>query len=286
MEPEKSSGAGPIMTKTLLIVSGSGEAAEVARRVREMGHTVVVSDADPQAPAFAFADSCLIADVHGAQETAAAAERYNRKIRKIDGVLCVADAPLTAATVADRLRLPGLPLHVAELAADRLMIRRSFGSAGVAAPWHAPVSTPQELQRIVIAKGRGLVLKPVDNRGPDGVQQLAQTEDLNAAFLAARAHSADERVMVEQEPEGTRSSVASLMLGGICHMAGTPDKQVADPVGRAAAALGISDGLMVSEIVMHQGAVQVTDISARLAGPFLDAAIALALGETPHNPRP
>ena len=44
-------------------------------------------------------------------ETAAAAERYNRKIRKIDGVICVAaDAPVTAATVAQRLRLPGLPV--------------------------------------------------------------------------------------------------------------------------------------------------------------------------------
>ena len=47
---------------------------------------VVVSDRDPNAPGFAFADSCLIADVYGAGETAAAAERYNRKIRKIDGV--------------------------------------------------------------------------------------------------------------------------------------------------------------------------------------------------------
>src|ERR1700733_13506659 len=146
------------MSKTLLIVSGGSEAAGIARRVREMGHTVVVSDADPEAPAFAFADSCLIADVHGAVETAAAAERYNRKIRKIDGVLCVADAALTAATVAGRLRLPGLPLHVAELVQDRTAIARCFQSAGVKAPWQAEVSTPQELQRILIAKGRDLVL--------------------------------------------------------------------------------------------------------------------------------
>ena len=32
-----------------------------------MGHTVVVSDRDPEAPGFAFADSCLIADVYGAE---------------------------------------------------------------------------------------------------------------------------------------------------------------------------------------------------------------------------
>src|SRR5471030_1525485 len=98
------------MAKTLLIISGSDEAAGIARRVRDMGHTVVVSDSDPQAPAFAFADSCLIANAHGAVETAAAAERYSRKIRKIDGVLCLADYALAAATVTDRLRLPGLPL--------------------------------------------------------------------------------------------------------------------------------------------------------------------------------
>ena len=62
--------------KTLLIISGGIEAADAARRAKEMGHTVVVSDRDPQAPGFAFADSCLIADVYGPVETAAAAERF------------------------------------------------------------------------------------------------------------------------------------------------------------------------------------------------------------------
>jgi len=51
------------MTKTLLIISGGVEAADAARRAREMGYYVVVSDRDPEAPGFAHADSCLIADV-------------------------------------------------------------------------------------------------------------------------------------------------------------------------------------------------------------------------------
>ena len=50
----------------LLIISGGIEAADAAKRAKEMGHTVVVSDRDPEAPGFAFADSCLIADVYGA----------------------------------------------------------------------------------------------------------------------------------------------------------------------------------------------------------------------------
>ncbi len=113
--------------KTLLIISGGIEAADAAKRAREMGHTVVVSDRDPEAPGFAFADSCLIADVYGPSETAAAAERYNRKIRRIDGVICIAaDAPVTIATVAQRLRLPGISLASAELASDKLAMKRRF----------------------------------------------------------------------------------------------------------------------------------------------------------------
>ena len=266
------------MTKTLLIISGGEASAEVARRAKENGYAVVVSDSDPQAPAFAFADSCLIADVHGASETAAAAERYNRKIRKIDGVVCTADAALTAATVADRLRLPGPPLHVAELISDRLMIGRCFASAGIAAPWHAEVFTPQDLQRAMIAKGRDLAVKPVENRGPDGVLALAGVEDFNAAFQRARFHSPSERVMVQQELEGPRLHIAALVLNGACHVAGIAEKTVADTVSRAASALGITDGPVACEIVMHQGVPHMAEISTRLGG-FFDAATLLALGE-------
>ena len=56
--------------KTLLIVSGGIEAADAAKRAKEMGLNVVVSDRDPEAPGFAFADSCIIADVYGAERNA------------------------------------------------------------------------------------------------------------------------------------------------------------------------------------------------------------------------
>src|SRR5476649_2142832 len=190
------------MAKTLLIISGGSEAAEAAGRIRELGHTVVVSDGDPQAPAFAFADSCLIADIHGASETAAAAERYNRKIRKIDGVLCLADYALAAATVTDRLRLPGLPMHVAELASDRLAIKRAFQSAGIPTPWHAEISTPQELQRVVIARGKAVAIMPVENLGPHGRQLMSDVEDPAAAFQQTREASPSQRMLVELAPDG------------------------------------------------------------------------------------
>jgi biotin carboxylase len=270
------------MTKTLLIISGGEKSVEIVQALRAIGHAVVVSDSNPQAPAFAFADSCLIADVHGASETAAAAERYSRKIRKIDGVLVVADASLAAAMVTERLKLPGPPPHVTELIGDRLAMRRCFASAGIASPWHAEIFTPQDLQRTAIARGRHLAVKPAENRGPDGVTQLAAAGDFNAAFQLARSHCASERVMAEQELEGPRFQIAGLMLDGKFHAAQTIEPAISDACSRAALALGLCDGPIAGEIVLHQGVAHVVEMSYRLDSTrFLAAAAKLALGETP-----
>src|SRR6185503_11650757 len=112
-------------SRTLLIISGGIEAADAAKRARDMGLHVVVSDIDVNAPGFTLAHDRLIANVYGAEETADAAENYHRNRRKIDGVICVAaDAPLTAALVAERLRLPGITRATAVLACDKLAMKR------------------------------------------------------------------------------------------------------------------------------------------------------------------
>lgn len=309
--------------KTLLIVSGGIEAADAAKRAKDMGHMVVVSDIDPNAPGFAFADSCLIADVYGPEETAAAAERYNRKIRKIDGVLCVAaDAPISAAKVAERLGLPGLPVHVAELACDKLAMKKCFYSAGVAVPWFQEVATPQELQRIAVERGRDLVIKPVDSRGSRGVQRVAHVADLAKAFVLAQSYSPTQRVMVEQYLDGPQVSTESLVTCGKCFTPGFSDRnyefleryapffienggdlpshlpeetqeKVRDLVARAASAMGVREGTVKGDIVVHDGEPYVIELAARLSGgffctreiplntgvDFIGAAIKIALGE-------
>ncbi len=311
------------MTKTILIISGGIEAADAAKRAKEMGYTVVVSDRDPEAPGFAYADSCIIADVYGASETAAAAERYNRKIRKIDGVICVAaDAPMTAASVAQRLGIPGLSLASAELASDKLAMKRRFSECGVPVPWFTAIETPQALQRVAIERGRNLVIKPVDSRGSRGVQRVADVSDLDRAFVMARSHSPTDRVMVEEYLDGPQVSTESLIVNGQCFTPGFSDRnyefleryapffienggdlpshlpqetqdKVKAVVARAAAALGVTNGTVKGDIVVHKGEPYVIELAARLSGgffctreiplntgvDFIGAAIKLALNE-------
>ena len=286
------------MAKTLLIVSGGIEAADAARRAKEMGYYVVVSDRDTEAPGFAFADSCLIADVYGADETAAAAERFSRKIRRIDGTICVAaDAPMTVAAVSKKLGLPGLSFQSARLASDKLAMKERFRDLGVPVPWFSQVSTPQALARIAVERGRDLVIKPVDSRGSRGVQRVAQVADLDKAFFLARSHSPTERVMVEQYLSGPQVSTESIVVEGKCYTPGFSDRnyeyleryapffienggdlpsslppeiqaKVRDVVARAAAALGIVNGTVKGDIVVHDGEPYVIELAARLSGGF------------------
>jgi biotin carboxylase len=310
------------MTKTLLIISGGVEAVDAARRAKEMGHYVVVSDRDPEAPGFRHADSCLIADVYGPDETASAAERYHRKLRRIDGVICVAaDAPLTVAAVLKRLGLPGLTAESARLASDKLAMKECFARADVPVPWFTSVATPQALARIAIERGRDLVIKPVDSRGSRGVQRVAQVQDLDRAFILAQSHSPTQRVMAEQYLEGPQVSTESIIVDGRCFTPGFSDRnyeyleryapffienggdlpsrlpeatqqKVKDVVARAAAALGIVNGTVKGDIVVHNGEPYVIELAARLSGgffctreiplntgvDFIGAAITLALG--------
>jgi biotin carboxylase len=312
--------------KTLLIISGGIEAADAAKRAHDMNLHVVVSDMDKNAPGFAFAHDRLIADVYNAEETARAAGNYHQKTRKIDGVLCVAaDAPLTVALVAERLHLPCISRQTARLASDKLAMKFRLRERGVPVPWFAAVSSLSELRAVIAERGPDLVIKPVDSRGSRGVQRVARVVDLASAFALAAKHSPTGRVMVEAYLEGPQVSTESIVTGGACYTPGFSDRnyeflethapffienggdlpshlpaeiqdKVRAVVARAADALGVSEGSVKGDIVVHKGAPYVIELAARLSGgffctreiplstgvDFLSCAIRVALGETVH----
>jgi biotin carboxylase len=309
--------------KTLLIISGGIEAADAAKRARDMGLHVVVSDIDPNAPGFAFAHGRLIANVYGPEETLAAAERYHREVHNLDGVICVAaDAPMTAALVAEKLNLPGISLETAALACDKLAMKSRFKERGVNVPWFAPVSSAGELRSIIVERGPNLVIKPVDSRGSRGVQRIARVADLDRAFALARSHSPTKRVMAEDYLDGPQVSTESIVTQGRCYTPGFSDRnyefleshapffienggdlpshlpqhlqrKVTDLVARAADALGVTEGTVKGDIVVHDGEAHVIELAARLSGgffctreiplntgvDFIGCAIRVALGE-------
>jgi biotin carboxylase len=284
--------------KTLLVVSGGIEAVPGIRRARELGLFVVVSDKDPEAPGFALADDCLLASTYDAEATTAVALRYHREVRPLDGVICVAaDVPLTVASVAAALGLPGIAPDAARLATDKVAMKQALARHGVPIPWFAEVDSPAHLQALVAEQGLPLVIKPVDSRGARGVQMLAAGMDLALAYEQARVHSATGRVVLERYLDGPQVSTESLMIDGVAYTPGFSDRNyeylqrfaphiienggdlpshltdaqqdaIKAAVAHGALAMGIRNGVIKGDMVMHQGRPHIIELAARLSGGY------------------
>ena len=285
--------------RTLWVVSGGAEAVPGIQRARAMGLHVVVSDMNPQAPGFVVADDRVVANTYDVEGTVRAATEYHRTKRPIDGVMCMAaDVPLTVASVAAALHLPGISVETARLAADKLAMKEAFRAAGVSIPWFRSVSSIDELGAIVADRGFPLVLKPVDGRGARGVLRLTEKTDLAWALAHAKSQSRQGDVMVEEYLEGPQVSTEGLLVDGVGTTCGFIDRNYEHletfapyivenggeqpsvlplPAERAIAAvamdagraLGIVNGSVKGDMVWTSRGAYVIEIAARLSGGWM-----------------
>lgn len=304
-------------------MGGGIEAVPGIELARTMGCFVVVSDMDPHAPGFSVAGDRVIASTYDTDATVDAAKKYHQRVGKIHGVMCIAsDIPLTVATVAKALNLPGIPLESARLAMDKLAMKNKFLDDAVPVPWFTPVRDADHLKEIVRIHGFPLVLKPVDSRGARGVLQLNHALDLGGAFVLSQGESPTQRVMVERFLPGPQVSTESIVLDGIAYTPGFSDRNyeflekyaphiienggelpsklpqeqqesIKNLVQKAAASMGIANGVVKGDIVVSQGKPHVIELAARLSGgyfcsheiplntgvDFVGCAIRMALGE-------
>ncbi len=297
------------MTRTLLVVSGGAEAVPGIRLAKRMGFHVVVSDGSAEAPGLAEADDAIIASTYDVEATITAASEYSRQVRRLDGVMCIAaDVPLTVASVADVLGLPGIPLEAARLAADKIAMKERFVERGIPVPWFSGVASADALREIIAERGLPLVVKPVDSRGARGVLRLFEGVNPEWAFEHARSWSPTGRVMVEEYLPGPQLSTESLLVEGVGHTPGFCDRNyefldrfspwiienggeqpsvlsaadqtaVASLAERAGTAIGISTGIVKGDMVLTPSGPKVIEVAARLSGGWFSTdQIPLATG--------
>jgi biotin carboxylase len=287
------------MNKTLLIISGGIEAIPGIKLAKKMGLHVVVSDMNEKAPGFAYADDRIIASTYDVEQTVSAAREYHRSVRRIDGVICIAaDVPLTVASVASCLDLPGIPVQSALLAANKVDMKECFAKAGIPIPWFSRVDSLEHLREIIKDRGYPLVIKPTDSRGARGVLRLTSGVDLEWAFGHSLQYSPSSQVMVEEYLTGPQISTESMLLDGQAETPGFIDRNyeyldrfspyiienggqqpsnlsdrdrqrvchVAEEAGRS---LGIKNGVVKGDMVLTPRGPKVIEVAARLSGGWM-----------------
>jgi len=213
------------LDKTLLIISGGIEAIPGIQKAKEMGLYVIVSDGDNNAPGFSFADDQIIASTYDVELTVKKSKNYNNNIRKIDGVICVAsDVPLTVASVAKELSIPGVTVESALLSSDKIAMKNQFFLDNVSIPKYKELFNIEELKSTIKNWGFPLIIKPVDNRGARGVVRINNETDIDWAWDFARQNSLTKRIMVEEFLEGPQVSTESIIINGNCFTIGFSDR--------------------------------------------------------------
>jgi biotin carboxylase len=284
--------------KTLWLVAAGIEAVPGIERAKQMGLRVVASDGDPSAAGFVHADDRMVVSTYDIEATVAAAVQYHRVVCPIDGVMCIAsDVPLTVASVAAGLGLPGITIESARLATDKLAMKRKLAADGIPVPWFCFIESADHLKSIVYEKGFPLVLKPVDSRGARGVLRLTEEVDLAWAYAKSVGYSPTGGVMVERFLPGPQISTESIVLDGLAYTPGFADRNyeylerfaphmienggdlptylnpetqqaVCQLVEQAAASMGIKNGVVKGDIVVSDNNPYVIEIAARLSGGY------------------
>ena len=285
------------MTKTLAVIGAGVEAVHGILIAKEMGLNLVVIDGNPKAPGFEYADKSLVISTYDASKIASTLTELN-SLTPIDGVIAMcADVPLSVATAAQALDLPGLTPTDAQALADKYLMKEKLSAANIAIPKYFALTTEAELPTIATELGFPFVIKPVDSRGARGVQLIDNENQFKESFQLALDESTSGVVIAEEYISGPQISTETLIENGRCYTIGFSDrnyewleqtkpfmienggdapsflndeeqKQICELAEKASIALGITHGTSKGDMVLSSQGPKVIEMAGRLSGGF------------------
>lgn len=211
--------------KLILFIGGGEESLPAINLAKKLNLKVAVIDMDENCPCFAVSDYKIICSTYDVDSCVYQAEKFHKNVYKISGVICVAaDVPLSVASVADSLNLPGIPVDAARITSDKLLMKDKFKQNEIAIPWYREIFSHKEVHEIIHSSVNDYVIKPVDSRGARGVQKINSSSNLKEAYLEAKKNSPTHRVMLEKYISGPQLSTESLIIDSKSHTIGLSDR--------------------------------------------------------------
>jgi len=284
--------------KTILIIGAAQEHCLGIKAAHDLGLKVFVTDGNPNSPGFAEAEDFAVASTYDPEMSLKVARVYIARGGRIDGVMTLAaDIPYTVAYVAEGLGLPHIGIGSAFNASEKVRMKKCFQQKGLPIPLFQEVTDETSLDEVADKFDMPLVVKPVDSRGGRGVQLIGDKSQLSKAYEIARGYSPAGRVMAEEYLPGPQLSTEGFMLDGKAYIPAIFDRnyehlerfapfivenggempslytkeyrgEVTAVMEAAALSLGIREGVVKGDLVIHEGKIKVIEIAARLSGGF------------------
>lgn len=279
--------------KKLLVIGAGFLQSFVIQKAKEMGYYTLAVDGNSKAVGFAYADKSKAVNII---DEAACLEFARQE--QIDGVLTAATdyGVLTAAYIAQEMRLPGLNYQVAKTIKNKYLVRKCLYENQVDDTAQAyEVNNTTDLKNLALQLQYPVMVKPCDGSGSRGTCRVDGPEFLKEACQAAMDASITHRAEIESFITGQEYGAESLVVNGQVHVLGIMKKWMTDPpyyaelghaipsglpekteqyvracVEKAIKVLGINHGSVnMDMLITQEGKVYIVDVGARMGGNMI-----------------
>jgi biotin carboxylase len=291
------------MNEMRVLVLGAGHSQiNAIRRLKESGHTVIVSDYYLNPPGKAIADFHEAVSTFDAEGNIAVARKH-----RVEAVLTLGtDQPVyTAARVAEALGLPApLPVATARAVTNKQVMKEWFTSCNL--PTVAFRLIGRDFRDAELTGLRfPVVVKPLDSQGQRGVFKLDSAAEIRSRFGEVLSFSREERILVEEYYPGREITVSGWVIDGVVHTIAVVDRisRIAFPyIGicvrhrypseflagyhreiltlnrKITDGFQIKDGPIYFQMLIGTDGIKINEIACRLGGAYEDEYLAEATG--------
>lgn len=283
--------------KKVLIIGAGFLQAFVIQRAKSMGYVTLAVDADPDAIGFQYADRHAVINIVDEKACLDYAKQEH-----IDGVLTAATdyGVLTAAYIAQQMKLPGLSYEAAQLIKNKYKVRKRLYECRVDDTEQAyEVDRTTDLNQLGLRLTFPVMVKPCDGSGSRGAARVDVVDELAAACEAAIDASITHRAEIESFITGCEYGAESLVVNGEVHVFAVMKKHMTKPpwyaelghaipsdlspetearakqcVENAIRALGLNFGSVnMDMLITAEGKIHIIDIGARMGGNMIGPCI-------------
>lgn len=284
------------MKKVLII--GAGFLQDfVIQKAKKIGYKTLAVDGNPLAIGFSSADKYKVIDITNKEKCLEYAVE-----EKIDGVLTAATdyGVLTAAYIAEKMNIPGIPYYVAQLIKNKYLVRKCLYENSVDDTEKCyEIKSKESIEEIKNELPYPVIVKPCDGSGSRGTSRVDDAKDLEKACIYAMESSLTHKAEIEPFIFGKEYGAESIVVDGEVHVLSIMKKWMTEPpyyaelghaipsdlsaeiedkakscVKKAIKSLGITFGSVnMDMIITSEGKVHIIDIGARMGGNMIGPCI-------------
>ena len=194
------------------MVMGAGTyQVPLIKKAREMGVYTIVVSIPGKYPGFAFADEICYEDTVNYDKILQIA-----KEKQIDGIVTAGTdvAVITIGKVCDELGLTGLSFEAAQIASNKIRMKKKYEEYGVRTARFREVSFEEDMYEAVRGLDFPLIFKAVDTSGSRGIVRVDSVSEFEGARRVVKENTRTDFFIIEEFIEGKEFGAQAFVYHG------------------------------------------------------------------------